>query len=147
MTQIMLPSEAELFNVLQETLNPEELQILREDDTVLKRLILEATQCIESSASNIVLENLVNISYQYIMNNLETKIIAKSQKKQTEDKDATVENTPYQLAMYSIVIKDTCQEMLPQSPAVGTTNPFLETLDKLEVLNELSSSVYSNFNI
>ncbi|KAG0668339.1 peroxin [Maudiozyma exigua] len=147
MTQIMLPSETELFNVLQETLNPEELQILREDDTVLKKLILEAAQCIESSASNVVLENLVNISYQYIMNNIETKILAKSQKKQTENKDTTVENTSYQMAMYSIVIKDTCQEILPHSPAVGTTNPFLETLDKLEVLNELSSSVYSNFNI
>lgn len=146
MTEIMIPDEAELFNVLQETLNQEELQLLKEDDTVLERLISEATQCIESTASNIVLENLINISYQYIMNNIETKIIAKSQKKQTQT-STEVQDTPYQMAMYSIVIKDTCQEILPQNSAPGTTNSFLETLDKLEVLDELSSSVYSNFNI
>ena len=146
MTEIMLPDETELFNVLQETLNLEEIQLLKEDDTVLKRLMLEATQCIESTASNIVLENLINMSYQYVMNNIETKIIAKSQKKQTQS-ETDIQDTPYQMAMYSIIIKDTCQEILPQNSTLGTTNPFLETLDKLEVLDELSSSVYSNFNI
>ncbi|SMN19711.1 similar to Saccharomyces cerevisiae YDR329C PEX3 Peroxisomal membrane protein (PMP) required for proper localization and stability of PMPs [Maudiozyma saulgeensis] len=143
MRDIILPGDNDLFKVLLQTLDKDELELLQEDETVLRRLMSELTKCIESSASNIVLENLVNESYQYIMNHIETKMIAKSQKIPNVSRESS-----FQMALFAIVTKDTCHDMLPKKNHMsGTSNEYLQCLDRLEVLDDLSSSVYSNFNV
>lgn len=137
--EIILPNETDRLYVLQQVLDSDALAILQEDDTVLRRLIHETTQCVESTASGIVLEGLINESYQYIMNDIESKI----QKKPQKDTEAS----GYQMAVFSIVTKDSCRDMLPNNSASSVTNEYLQRLDTLSVLDDLSASVYGNFNI
>ncbi|CAB4253793.1 similar to Saccharomyces cerevisiae YDR329C PEX3 Peroxisomal membrane protein (PMP) required for proper localization and stability of PMPs [Maudiozyma barnettii] len=142
---VILPSDNDLFTVLQQTLDQNELELLQEDDTVLRRLMHELTQCVQSSASNIVLENLVNESYQYIMNHIEEKVIAKNQKTSNVSAESS-----FQMALFAIVSKDTCRDMLADNTSNNSSdasNEYLQCLDRLEALDDLSSSVYSNFNV
>lgn len=142
----LLPADPELYSVLQQSLDTEALLILQEDDIVLRRLIHETSQYIESTASTVVLERLMNRSYQYSMSRIDDTIQSRTPKSGDSDVEEKATAT-YQMALLSIVVKDTCRLLLSSSPADGPGNDFLRTLDCTEEMNDLSSSVYSNFNI
>lgn len=57
---ILLPGEENLYSVLQQSLDTEALLILQEDDIVLRRLVHETSQYLESTASTVVIERLLN---------------------------------------------------------------------------------------
>lgn len=131
--QALLPSrQMELF-VLQQTLDPEALGVVQRDSTVLSQLLNETTQCIESTASAMVLESLINESFQYIMTQVEANTSTKKRSGQG-----------YQIAVFSIACKDCCTSVL-KSGVVSMDNELLSRLDTCPQLEDLSASVYSNF--
>lgn len=138
---ILLPSAALEGFVLQQTLDPEALNILSEDRTILGQLIYETTKCIESTVSSIVLESLINESFQYIMEQVESSV---SKKKTRKNDDEEPSDKKYQVAVYAISCKDCCNDIL-KSGLVSMDNEFLARLDSVVILDDLSASVYSNF--
>lgn len=142
---ILLPSPSLEDFVLQQTLDPEALNILGEDRTILGQLIHETTKCIESTVSSIVLESLINESFQYIMEQVETSV-GKKKSSKTEEAQPSEEpsDKKYQVAVYAISCKDCCNEIL-KSGVVSMDNEFLARLDSVVILDDLSASVYSNF--
>lgn len=131
--QALLPSQQMELFVLQQTLDPEALGAVQADSTVLSQLLNETSQCIESTASAIVLESLINESFQYIMTQVEAS---------TSTKKRTAQG--YQIAVFSIACKDCCASVL-KSGVVSMDNELLSRLDTSPQLEDLSTSVYSNF--
>lgn len=145
LSRILLPSaELEDF-VLQQTLDPDALNVLSEDRTILGQLIHETTRCIESTVSCIVLESLINESFQYIMGQVEASVSKKKPAKapETQAQEQTTDKK-YQVAVYAISCKDCCNDIL-KSGVVSMDNEFLARLDSVVILDDLSASVYSNF--
>lgn len=143
---ILLPRpDLESF-VLRQTLDPEAFNIFHEDKTIFGQLIYETSKCIESTVSSIVLETLVNESFQYIMEQIETGVSKKKDKKSTVQETSSAEdsNVKYQVAVFAISCKDCCNEIL-KSGIVSMDNEFLARLDSVVILDDLSASVYSNF--
>lgn len=129
---LLPPNHLELF-VLQQTLDPEALDVVQRDSTILSQLLNETSQCVASTASSIVLESLINECFQYIMGQVE---VSTSKKKRTDD--------GYQIAVFSISCKDCCNSVL-KSGVVSMDNELLARLDACPQLDDLSASVYSNF--
>ena len=144
---ILLPGEENLYSVLQQSLDTEALLILQEDDIVLRRLVHETSQYLESTASTVVIERLLNKAYQYSMNSIDSAIQSKRANNDRVNDATNLEAASHQMALLAIVVKDTCRELVSSSPANSLGNEFLRTLDCTEEMNDLSSSVYSNFNI
>lgn len=138
---ILLPEPNLEQFVLQQTLDSDALKLLYEDNTILRQLMNETSKCVQSTASLIVLESLVNDAYQFFMTQIEEKIAMKS-KKQADTE--TQSNSKYQVALFSVSCKDCCDEML-KSGVVSMNNLFLQRLDSIPELDDLSASVYSNF--
>lgn len=136
---ILLPDPTLEDFVLQQTLDPEALKILNEDRTILRQLLHEATKCIESTASSIVLETLINESFQFVMEQLEKNVSKKKKSEEANDKDES-----YQIAVFTMSCKECCSDIL-KSGMVSMDNSFLSRLDSVVVLDDLSASVYSNF--
>ncbi|QLL33357.1 hypothetical protein HG536_0E02680 [Torulaspora globosa] len=143
---ILLPRPDLEDFVLKQTLDPEAFNILNEDKTVFGQLILETAKCLESTVSSIVLETLVNESFQYIMEQVETNVSKKKNKQKTAKESDCVEDSDakYQMAVFTISCKDCCNEIL-KSGVVSMDNEFLARLDSVVILDDLSASVYSNF--
>lgn len=131
--QALLPPSQMEFFVLQQTLDPEALSIVQHDATVLSQLLNETTQCIQSTASAMVLESLINEAFQYIMTQVESNTSTKKRSGQG-----------YQIAVFSIACKDCCTAIL-KSGVVSMENELLARLDTSRELEDLSASVYSNF--
>ena len=90
-----------------------------------------------------VLESLINESFHFIMNKVGMKTMAKKKPGQEEQQN-------YQMAVFSMSMKDCCQEMLQTaagSAESGSVNEYLATLDSVQTLDDLSASVYSNFGV
>lgn len=145
---ILLPRPNLEDFVLKQTLDPEAFNILNEDKTIFGQLIYETGKCLESTVSSIVLETLVNESFQYIMEQVETNVSKKKDKQaaKTSSESINAENndTKYQVAVFAISCKDCCNEIL-KSGVVSMDNEFLARLDSVVILDDLSASVYSNF--
>lgn len=143
---ILLPRPDVEDFVLKQTLDPEAFNILNEDRTILGQLILETAKCLESTVSSIVLETLVNESFQYIMEQVETNVSKKKNKQKTtkESEPSAGSDAKYQMAVFAISCKDCCNEIL-KSGVVSMDNEFLARLDSVVILDDLSASVYSNF--
>lgn len=140
---ILLPEPSLEDFVLQQTLDPEALKILNEDRTILCQLLHETTKCIESTASSIVLETLINESFQYVMEQVEGNVGKKSKGADKSRNPGEADQT-YQVAVFTIGCKDCCNDIL-KSGIVSMDNSFLSRLDSVVVLDDLSASVYSNF--
>lgn len=143
---ILLPKPSLESFVLQQTLDPEALNILNEDKTIFCQLIHESTKCIESTTSSIVLETLINESFQYIMGQIEINVTKKKGRKENKDENEELDATSrkYQVALFAISCKDCCNEIL-KSGVVSMDNEYLTRLDSVVVLDDFSASVYSNF--
>ncbi|EJT44742.1 PEX3-like protein [Saccharomyces kudriavzevii IFO 1802] len=141
---IFLPkTSSEQEFLLSQTLDPEALESFHTNTLIFKQLINELTQCIESTVTSIVLESLINESFHFIMNKVGAKTMAKKKPGQ-EDQQY------YQMAVFTMSIKDCCQEMLQTAPGSahgGGVNEYLATLDSVQPLDDLSASVYSNFGV
>lgn len=90
-----------------------------------------------------MLESLINESFHYIMN----KVGVKTWPRRNRGKE---DQQHYQMAVFTMSMKDCCQEMLQTaaaSPHSGSVNEFLATLDSVQPLDDLSASVYSNFGV
>ncbi|CAI1846131.1 hypothetical protein SEUBUCD646_0B04380 [Saccharomyces eubayanus] len=136
-------SSGEQEFLLSQTLDPQALAGFHSNTLVFKQLINELTRCIESTATSIVLESLINESFHYIMNKVGVKTMAKKKPEQEDQQH-------YQMAVFTMSMKDCCQEMLQTaaaSPHTGSVNEFLATLDSVQPLDDLSASVYSNFGV
>ncbi|GCE97781.1 peroxin [Zygosaccharomyces mellis] len=129
---LLPPRQMEPF-VLQQTLDDEALNVVQRDSTVLSQLLNETTQYIESTASAMVLESLINESFQCIMTQVESNTSTKKRSDQG-----------YQIAVFSIACKD-CSTSLLKSGVVSMDNELLSRLDACPQLEDLSASVYSNF--
>lgn len=136
--KILLPEPNLEQFVLQQTLDPEALKLLYDDNSVLRELLNETTKCVQSTASLIVLESLVNDAFQYTMTQIDGSISKKNKSSSDE------EVSKFQVALYSVTCKDCCNEML-KSGVVSMNNEFLQHLDAVAELDDLSASVYSNF--
>ncbi|QLQ80915.1 hypothetical protein HG537_0E02700 [Torulaspora globosa] len=143
---ILLPRPDLEDFVLKQTLDPEAFNILNQDKTVFGQLIIETAKCLESTVSSIVLETLVNESFQYIMEQIETNVTKKKNKQRTVKESETTQGSDakYQMAVFAISCKDCCNEIL-KSGVVSMDNEFLARLDSVVILDDLSASVYSNF--
>ncbi|SCU82219.1 LANO_0B05512g1_1 [Lachancea nothofagi CBS 11611] len=150
--QILLPDlNLEQF-VLQQTLDSDALKLLYEDSTVLRQLLNETSKCAQSTASLIVLESLVNDAFQFTMLQVEESVSKKSKRKTPKEIDDTsssagatqAEDSKFQMALFSVTCKNCCDEML-KSGVVSMNNMFLQRLDSIPELDDLSASVYSNF--
>lgn len=142
LTKSLLPDvNMELF-VLEKTLDSDALEILYENNTIMRQLIHETTKCIQSAASCIVLESLINESFQFVMENLEAMVSKKSKK--TQANENLNSKSPFQIALYSVSCKDCCSEMLRHG-ITSMDNNFLQRLDSVPEVDDLSASVYSNF--
>lgn len=141
---ILLPdSNLEQF-VLQQTLDSDALKVLYDDNTVLRQLLNETTKCIQSTASLIVLESLVNDAFQFSMNQVAENVSKKGKHKTDSNASGSHEEPAFQMALFSITCKNCCDEML-KSGVVSMNNVFLQSLDSIAELDDLSASVYSNF--
>ncbi|AET41448.1 Pex3p Ecym_8161 [Eremothecium cymbalariae DBVPG len=139
--------------VLQQTLDSDTLRIINEDNTMLRQLVQETFKCSESSASLIVLESLVNESFQFVMQQVEAKVTKKSKKSSQTPSNGAAEAAgeamaaaapKFQVALFSIGLKECCQDML-KNGLISMNNEFLQSLDSVPELDDLSASVYSNF--
>ncbi|EDO18651.1 hypothetical protein Kpol_1055p7 [Vanderwaltozyma polyspora DSM 70294] len=139
---ILLPDAASKNFVLQQTMDQDALDILNEDSKVLDQLITETSQYINNTQSLVVLESLINESFQYIMDNLEDKIL-----KRNKGKDGSPANPDkkFQLALIAMSCKDCCHDMLRADPS-SAENEYLIRINTLSTLDDLSASVYSNFD-
>ncbi|AMD19760.1 HCL391Cp [Eremothecium sinecaudum] len=140
--QCFLPdSPAAQRLVLEEALDDRTaLRILFEDDSVLRQLLRETTACLQSTATLIVLESLVNESFHYIMQQTEQKVSKNARK--------GPQNGPpeaYPVALYAISVKEVCSDVLRHNATDDYNNEFLQRLDAVPELDDLSASVYSNF--
>ncbi|AGO12764.1 AaceriADR296Cp [[Ashbya] aceris (nom. inval.)] len=145
----LLPDASQELHVLQQTLDEGSLHVIERDDTMLRELLQETSRCAESTASLIVLESLVNESFQFVMQQLEAKVTKKLRKPAADAPEApAAEAAPqkFQVALYSVALKDCCQEML-KNGLVSMNNEFLQDLDAVPELDDLSASVYSNFGV
>lgn len=90
LTSILLPkdSSGQEF-LLSQTLDADALTSFHCNTLVFNQLVNELTQCIESTATSIVLESLINESFHFIMNKVGIKTIAK---KTWPRRSATVSN-------------------------------------------------------
>ncbi|CUS23522.1 LAQU0S10e02366g1_1 [Lachancea quebecensis] len=140
---ILLPDPNLEQFVLQQTLDSEALKLLYEDNAILRQLLNETSKCIESTASLIVLESLVNDAFQFAMSLIADNVSKKSKQKPDQD-NSEVPEPKYQMALFSITSKNCCDEML-KSGVVSMNNLFLQRLDSIAELDDLSASVYSNF--
>ncbi|SCU95957.1 LAME_0F14246g1_1 [Lachancea meyersii CBS 8951] len=147
--QILLPdSNLEQF-VLQQTLDPDALKQLYDDNTVLRQLLNETSKCVQSTASLVVLESLVNDAFQFTMLHVEESVAKKNKRKPVDDDASSVAastaaDVKFQMALFSVSCKGCCDEML-KSGVVSMNNMFLQRLDSIPELDDLSASVYSNF--
>lgn len=144
LTSILLPkdSSGQEF-LLSQTLDADALTSFHSNTLVFNQLVNELTQCIESTATSIVLESLINESFHFIMNKVGIKTIAKKKPGQEDQQQ-------YQMAVFAMSMKDCCQEMLQTtagSSHSGSVNEYLATLDSVQPLDDLSASVYSNFGV
>lgn len=144
LTSILLPqdSSGQEF-LLSQTLDAEALTSFHSNTLVFNQLINELTQCIESTATSIVLESLINESFHFIMNKIGIKTMAKKKPEQEDQQH-------YQMAVFTMSMKDCCQEMFQTavgSAHGGGVNEYLAALDSVQPLDDLSASVYSNFGV
>ncbi|SCU83716.1 LAMI_0C04302g1_1 [Lachancea mirantina] len=140
---ILLPDSTLEQFVLQQTLDQDALKTLYDDNSILRQLINETTKCLQSTVSLIVLESLVNTAFQYIMSEIDQGVTKKVKKPHAEA-EISEEPSKFQIALFSIASKDCSEEML-KSGVVSMNNAFLQRLDSVPELDDLSASVYSNF--
>lgn len=142
---ILLPDVALREFVLKQTMDPETLKVLQQDNSVLDQLLDETTQYLNGTTSMYVLESLINESFQFIMSNLEHSVSKKKKlNRDDEQSEIKIEDKKFQLALIAMSCKDCCQDML-KSGTAALDNDFLQRLDSMNTLDDISASVYSNF--
>lgn len=139
--------------VLQQTLEPDALKVLYEDNLLLKQLVQETNKCLESPGTWIVLESLIDETFHCIMEQIETNVASKAKttppSTSTPGESLTTpqeENKAYQIALFAIATKDCTNEML-KAGLVSMNNTFLQKLHSIPALDDLSACVYSNFGL
>ncbi|SCU91707.1 LADA_0F11540g1_1 [Lachancea dasiensis] len=152
--QILLPESNLQQFVLQQTLDSDALKLLYDDNAVLHQLLNETSNCVESTASLIVLESLINDAFQFTMLHVEENVSKKNKSKSSAEASSSenatapaaplADETKHQMALFSVSCKNCCDEML-KSGVVSMNNVFLQRLDSIPELDDLSASVYSNF--
>ncbi|KAH3899299.1 Pex3p SCDLUD_004736 [Saccharomycodes ludwigii] len=167
LSAILLPATSLEQFVLQQSVNPQVLKILNQDNAnnnlEFRELVDETKKIIQSTASSIVLETLVNESFQYLMNQIEQRCLFKLAKKRSnnssndKDDNSVVEAT-FQIALLSLSCKDIIDknilvnnsdgDILSLSGSTNTTtennSSLLNKIDSIPELDDLSASVYSN---
>lgn len=137
----LLPEQNLERFVLQQTLEQDALKVLYEDNTLLKQLIQETNKCLQSSGTWIVLEHLIDETFQSIMEQVETNVNSKL--KPTEADEPV---RAFQVALYAVAFKDCSSDML-KAGLVSMNNQFLQKLHTIPALDDLSACVYSNFGL
>ncbi|KAL3232750.1 Peroxisomal biogenesis factor 3 [Nakaseomyces bracarensis] len=131
---VLIPrTSQQMKNVLEQAMDLESLQLLEQDDTVLKQLCNEMEQYMKSEATSIVMEQSINESYDYAINEIENNV---KRRKQTD----------IQMALYALSCKECCDKML-KTNLISMDNDYLMVLDGITVLDDLSAMVYSNFGL
>lgn len=132
---VMLPTrtETQLKGVLEQAMDLDSLQLLEQDDTVLKQLCSEMEQYMRSEATSIVMEQAINESYDYAIGEIEENVKRRQQ-------------TEVQVALYALACKECCDKML-KTNMISMDNDYLTVLDGISVLDDLSAMVYSNFGL
>ena len=158
---LLIPDDSILPTIFKQSLPIETLTILTDhnfDDTLLRMFIDETRRCIDSEATVLILDSLVNESLKYAAPLLEGKVRDKLLKKKGKGKakkqngtstssirhnepEASTTDTPEiecEMGVYVVALKDICNEFLYDSE-------YITRLNEVSTLEDLSVSVFGNF--
>lgn len=131
---IMIPrTPQELKNVLEQAMDLEALQLLEQDDSILRQLCKEMEKYMKSEATSIVMEQAINESFDYAITEIDASIKKRNQ-------------AETQMALFALSCKECCDKML-KTNMMTMDNDYLTVLDGIAVLDDLSAMVYSNFGL
>ena len=158
---LLIPDDSILPTIFKQCLPTQTLTILTDhnfDDTLLRMFIDETRRCIDSEATVLILDSLVNESLKYAAPLLEGKVRDKLLKKKGKGKakkqngtstssikhnepEASTTDTPEiecEMGVYVVALKDICNEFLYDSE-------YITRLNEVSTLEDLSVSVFGNF--
>lgn len=132
---LLPPSNLETF-VVQQTLDDENSSSLSKDNSILRTLIDETKNYVNSSSSQIVLNSLINVGIITVLNNIALSLSAK-------DPDQEPPNEiKVKLAILLANVTKASNDFKNT-----TRSDYVNNMDKVPELDELSASVYSNFEL
>ncbi|ODQ61374.1 hypothetical protein WICANDRAFT_104454 [Wickerhamomyces anomalus NRRL Y-366-8] len=132
---LLPPSNLETF-VVQQTLDEDNLSSLSKDNSILRILIDETKNYVNSSSSQIVLNSLINVGITTVLNNIALSLSAKDPNQEPPNE------IKVKLAILLANVTRASNDFK------NTTNcDYVNNMDKVPELDELSASVYSNFEI
>ena len=148
---LLLPDDPMLPTIFKQALPTQTLTILTDhnfDDTLLRMFIDETRRCIDSDATVLILDSLIEESLKYAIPLLESKVKdklkkkSKSKAKNKSDKqigDSTSNpELECEMGVYVIALKDICNGFLYDSE-------YIARLNEVSTLEDLSISVFGNF--
>ena len=156
---LLLPDDSMLPTIFKQALPTQTLTILTDynfDDTLLRMFIDETRRCIDSDATILILDSLVEESLNYAIPLLESKIKDKLKKKNKSKSKAKNKNESKsksdrqigdstsnleiecEMGVYVIALKDICSGFLYDSE-------YIARLNEVSTLEDLSVSVFGNF--
>ncbi|KAL6949973.1 hypothetical protein ACO0QE_000642 [Hanseniaspora vineae] len=150
-------------HTLQQALDPQVLKILSSNDSEYHVLVEELQKCLNSTVLAIVLENLINESYKYCMNQIDTKCRRKNKKGKSmsgtnssaasqeeigEQNGVEKEFGPgfdmYKIALLTISCKDVIQQDLLANTDTNINSSLISIIDNVPELDDLCATIYSN---
>ncbi|KAL6946510.1 hypothetical protein ACO0RG_000663 [Hanseniaspora osmophila] len=148
---------------LQQALDPQVSNVLSINDSEYHVLVDELQKCLNSTVLAIVLENLINESYKYCMNQIDTKCRRKNKKSKSTDGAKTSEASQeelgeqnaveqdlepsfdvYKIALLTISCKDVIQQDLLANTDTNINSSLISIIDNVPELDDLCATIYSN---
>ncbi|KAH3677150.1 hypothetical protein WICMUC_001905 [Wickerhamomyces mucosus] len=133
---LLPPKNLETF-LLQQTLDEVSLSLLHENSENFQILLNETTNYITSSSSSIVLSSLVNAGISTTLNHVAWNLTQKETSNMIQPNLIKVK-----LAVLLAQISRAANDFKS-----ATSNEYINNMDKTAELDELSASVYSNFEV
>ncbi|CCH44061.1 Peroxisomal biogenesis factor 3 [Wickerhamomyces ciferrii] len=135
-SSVLLPPENLETFVVQQTLDEENIETLSKDNTILRTLIDETKNYVQSSSSLIVLSSLINVGITTLLNNIALTLSSRDPSQESPNE------IKVKLAILLANITKASNDFKN-----GTRSDYINNMDKVTELDELSASVYSNFEI
>jgi len=132
---LLPPQNLETF-VVQQTLDEDSIQNLSQNNSIMRTLIDETKNYVASSSSSIVLTSLVNVGITSVLNSIALSLSAR---------DAH-QDPPNEIKVKLAVLLANVTKASNDFKS-ATRSEYVNNMDKVPELDELSASVYSNFEI
>lgn len=136
LSSVLLPPQNLENFVIQQTLDDDNITTLSKDNSILRTLIDETKNYVNSSSSSIVLNSLINVGITTALNNIALTLSAKD----------PIQEPPNEIKVkLAILLANITKASNDFKNA--TRSDYVNNMDKVPELDELSASVYSNFEI